>query len=939
MAFTPGALVEISGLPGKAQPSTAAAGKITETDINGEKAQLVEYDWQIKKWVAATFSGIMLTIDEKFLRLLSAEDVASYDFVLGPEANWEILGESIAETLSSKGYAVLKAFMAADDAANAIATVKRLEEEENFTRMAVEFEPGYLGRDGVAKTMFVDNGLPAWANGSALSILDDNVSMLMDVLRPHAAGTLGFDLYSRTQLLLQLPLVAGDDEKYTPAEIDDADAEQYMHLMIRRRVTALQFAGPGSGTIRLTSKAGGPDVELAAEPHTVLLFLSRRWDYTYEAAEGSSAMSSFFLVHPPVYTLDRVESGTTALATLGNGPPAPSVNKPDHQISVCAFHCKEGGGSDSKEAYWNAITASADGLTAVPLSRWDMDAYYDPDSLYGGSYTKHGCFGIEGVEFFDNKFFEISPAEAKVMDPLQRQVLEVSYTALLEGGWSKRDLQKKSENICHFVGVDKDDWASDVAKTIDMGGSFGATGATNAIIANRFSYLLNIKGSSMQIDTACSSSLVCTHVAKLHLKFQDADAIPACIINGVNLCLSPGPFIGCSGANMLSHEGRCFTFNATADGYARGELCSAMCVKRKAFDPETDFGCVAGTQANQDGKSASMTAPNGPAQEKCINAVLRETGLKPSEVDCIECHGTGTALGDPIEVGAFKKVMSGVPRDDPLVITSSKSNIGHGEGGAGLAGFLKCVEQVAHCEACSNLHLKVLNPHLDFSGFPCQVLSEKVVMREDSAYTGVSSFGFGGTNAHAEAWGRNVMTSRGAVNTDHSSAFIKKLINAPVAEITMNGDDALDWETTGLHPNIQPGEKFKVELDEEGIATWEIEEEDDENFGDEFAIQGTFNSWGQDDLEPHDSIPGLWVGDIVIGNKGEEEFQVIADGEKDMVYYPGMPRCTLKSAPVLGPAEPGQELKVLGPAEPGQELTWLIRGTPGDRFRVEFFQS
>merc|ERR1711879_720244 len=235
--------------------------------------------------------------------------------------------------------------------------------------------------------------------------------------------------------------------------------------------------------------------------------------------------------------------------------------------------------------------------------------------------------------------------------------------------------------------------------------------------------------------------------------------------------------------------------------------------------------------------SASLTAPNGPAQEKCFRAVLKECALTPTEVDCFECHGTGTSLGDPIEVGSFRKVMSVTPRSEPLVITSSKSNVAHSEGGAGFCGFFKCLLQVAHCEGASNVHLRVKNPHLDMEGFPCQMLSESVVMRDDAAYSGVSSFGFGGTNAHAEAWGKNIFTTRGSLCQDPTTVFQKKLANAPAPEITMNGDDVTEWETTGLDPRAEPGQKWKVSLDEDGVATWEKDDDDALDFGDEFFLR------------------------------------------------------------------------------------------------------
>merc|ERR1712232_1314094 len=169
---------------------------------------------------------------------------------------------------------------------------------------------------------------------------------------------------------------------------------------------------------------------------------------------------------------------------------------------------------------------------------------------------------------------------------------------------------------------------------------------------------------------------------------------------------------------MLSHAGRCFSFDVSADGYERGELCGALAFKQLKYDPEKCYAALAGTQANQDGRSASLTAPNGPAQEHCMAAVLRETGYTPAEVDLFECHGTGTALGDPIEIGSFKKIMGTADRKEVLFISAHKSMICHGEGGAGLAGFFKCCLQTSYCEVGSNCHLRMLNPHIDFAGFP-----------------------------------------------------------------------------------------------------------------------------------------------------------------------------------------------------------------------------
>nr|AFW98415.1 type I polyketide synthase [Heterocapsa triquetra] len=926
-----GTLVEIQGLPGPAQPVTDASG-IQAVDLNGQKAQLVSYDRDAGRWIAATFNGSMITVDPKYIRQLAGEELSGYDFVFGPKSDFDTVGAELADVLATKGYAVMKLFVADEDASDMVACAKRLEAEDQFSRLAVEFESGYLGKESTAKTLLLDpssSEAPAHVADSPLATMDQNFGAICQMLGPHSEESLGFEIYSRTGLLLRMPLEESDEDRYPPAELDDGDAESYMHTMCRKKLTLLQFVGPTSGTITLSLPGDGEggDIELQAEPHTVIIMVNSRYAYEYDPTGENLALATFMLSPPPVYTLDQIEGDVSALGMMGTGPPPP----PGEQITIGGMYCRYGSGSEGREQLWASVgNAATDGLVEVPFLRWDHGPYWDPESVRGGAYTKHGSFGIEAVEMFDNKFFEISPGEARSMDPCQRQVMEVSYIALMEGGWDKRSLQRAPANIGHFVGIDKDDWlCMSTAGMIDLSGATGAAAAANAITSNRFSYSMNLKGASMTIDTACSSSLVCTHVSKLHLRYKDNEIMPASVVNGLNLMLFPGPFVGCCAAGMLSHEGRCFTFNSTADGYARGELCGALLFKAKQFNPD-DGGlcCLAGSQTNQDGRSASLTAPNGPAQEKCIAAVLKEVGLTPTEVDCIECHGTGTSLGGPIEVGSFKKVMSVTPRVEPLVTGAHKSNMAHGEGGAGLCGFFKCCTMVMHCQAAANCHLKTKNPHLDIDGFPCQILSEVVVMREDSAYAGVSSFGFGGTNAHGEAWGRNIMTSRGAAQQDPQTAFQKRLALAPPAEITMIGGDVMEWETTGLDPRGDPSTRWTVFIDDDGVAEWEKEEEDAVDYGDEFFIQGTSNNWQPEALEQHESIPGCWEGTITIGSSGEEEFQIVADGEnqKERVYSPSQPGCTLKAA-------------IINFGAAGREMSWLIRGNPGETYKVEFFQQ
>eukprot|EP00439_Symbiodinium_sp_Y106_P051354 s1906_g6.t2 len=266
-----------------------------------------------------------------------------------------------------------------------------------------------------------------------------------------------------------------------------------------------------------------------------------------------------------------------------------------------------------------------------------------------------------------------------------------------------------------------------------------------------------------------------THTGKVHLKYKDFDPLDGTICCGTQLAYGPFGFVGCCSGGMLSFKGRCFTYDVSADGYLRGEGVSSIFLELKEFGREV-FTLMPASQANQDGRSASITAPNGPSQERCIRACFREAKYQPAEVDCFETHGTGTALGDPIEVGAFKRIYAQSQRAHPLMVTSSKTNLGHLEGGAGMAGFIKCILQVMRCEASPNIHLRERNPHLDVEGFPTQFLSEGLVTHYNTAVTGVSSFGFGGTNAHAMAFGQNCVTARDVTKKDFRGLMLQKIM-------------------------------------------------------------------------------------------------------------------------------------------------------------------
>ncbi|CAJ1343367.1 unnamed protein product, partial [Effrenium voratum] len=385
------------------------------------------------------------------------------------------------------------------------------------------------------------------------------------------------------------------------------------------------------------------------------------------------------------------------------------------------------------EGYWQDLLEKKDSVVEIPFTRWDLDMYYsaDPDEP-GKTYAKHGGF-IEGAELFDPGCFGLSAAEAGTMDPQQRLLLEAAHTAFTNSGRDRDQLMGADVGV--FVGQCQYDWFVMVSVG-DKFNPYTGTGISASISANRTSYIFGIKGPSLTCDTACSSSLVAADAALSALRRGTAEAA---LTAGTNLILGTGPYISFSKAKMLSEDGRCFTFDASANGYARGEGVGAAFLSLGEAPV-----LLRGTAANQDGRSASLTAPNGPSQQAVIRRALAEAAAQAAQVGLVECHGTGTALGDPIEVDALKGVLGENPS---VVLTAVKTNIAHLEGAAGIAGFLKSVHMLEHHQAPPNLHFQSLNPHIDLEDFPAVIPVELQELPEETV-SGLSSFGFGGTNAH-----------------------------------------------------------------------------------------------------------------------------------------------------------------------------------------------
>ncbi len=406
-------------------------------------------------------------------------------------------------------------------------------------------------------------------------------------------------------------------------------------------------------------------------------------------------------------------------------------------------------GSANHSEFWQMLKNGVDGISEVPPDRWDADAFYDPNPATPGKMiTKNGGF-IDNVDLFDAQFFGISPREAVQMDPQQRLLLEVVWEAFEHAG---KPLDKISgSRTAVFVGISTNDYSRIQKGGYEQINPYSGTGNAFSIAANRLSYIFDLHGPSVSIDTACSSSLVAVHNACLSLRDGDCDMALA---GGVNLILSPELTITFSQARMMSTDGRCRTFDASTEGYGRGEGAGIVLLKRLSDavrDKDNIIGVIKGSAVNQDGRSNGITAPNSLSQQAVINEALDNAGLAPDQVNYIETHGTATPLGDPIEIQSIKKVMlQERAKDNLLYLGSVKTNIGHLESAAGIAGFIKVLMSLQNEEIPPHLHLTKLNPHIKIDDVPIRIATENITWKtgDSPRYAGISSFGFGGTNAH-----------------------------------------------------------------------------------------------------------------------------------------------------------------------------------------------
>jgi len=472
----------------------------------------------------------------------------------------------------------------------------------------------------------------------------------------------------------------------------------------------------------------------------------------------------------------------------------PQSTQPYSPIAITGIHGRFPAAQDTWQ-FWQNLTDAKDAIQPVPKDRW-LWQDYDEETVKGEHVTYSHCAGFTPKpDHFDAKFFGILPREAEAMDPMQRLMLQTSWNALEDAGYDPHQLAGKKVGV--FIGVGHADYPVLMRENSVPIDTFRGTGMALTAIANKVSFYFDFHGPSESIDTACSSSLVALHRGTHALREGECEMA---LVGGVNLLLGPELFIAFGKAGMLSREGRCQTFDNNADGYVRGEGAAAIVLTSLELAQQNNdyiYAILRGSAENHGGRAHSFTAPNVNAQAEVISQAWEHAGLHPSDANLIESHGTGTPLGDPIEINAIKKAIG--QTKNPIAIGALKSHIGHLEAAAGIAGVIKTILSMQHQRMPGNLHFNQLNQHIDLEEtslfFPTD--NQAWTITNQPLRAGISSFGFGGVNAH-------VVLESYSLSTNHTETAQPEAYLIP---ISAQDEDSLYARVQQLVTYLEEDEK------------------------------------------------------------------------------------------------------------------------------------
>lgn len=821
------------------------------------------------------------------------------------------IGQGIVQCLKMKGFCMLTKYIKPDVAEKALADARRLDKEECLKPPASMIQEGLLGPDG--STMIFEMPLPGEDKppaGKGLEALDEEMSTIASYMKPFQREVgIGFEISSRSAGVVHASGSAVDDLDPT-----DHEVERWMSIFARQKVAMLAFIGPGSGSMELRPyDEEALETEITVEPGMLMLIRTDLLSYkffprghkTMYTLSCSLLMDCILTMHdeaqkkhwtPIIHELaewmekrlmelkQKFAEDETALDT---SVPQTFITAMNHNYSDRAQTIVRGI-SSRQPTTWNetdffcAQTAGPDLVVEVPIVRWDHSEIYDENpSVDGNKLTtscKHAAF-MEGVDLFDAKFFGLSAAEVKTMDPNQRQVLECCYDSLFRAGLRKKDLLGSSCGV--YVGTASTDW--NFADRVADLGVFGATGSAPSITAGRISFTLGLKGCCTAIDTDAASSLTCCYHAceSVAKKGQGVIQPFACAL-GVHTILAKVWWPFQTAAGFLAPAGRCLTFDSSAQGWVRAENCTSIVVHstphtidgEEVVDDQPRDGLISGAGMNSNGFSAGLLSASGPAEQEVMYQMIKMAGITPSDVDGIETHGAGQLLSDAVEVTSIRRELRhDVHSEAPLIFTSLKSCVGNGIEGAGLSSLVRVFQTLKYNIIPPSLHLKQLNPYIapeDSSN----LVNECLGYRLSSAFVASCAKGMGGTNVAMLCFGETDATLR-----------------PPRPELPAEKMPQLSfWPAGGgtLGSTARPKQGF--------------------------SIVGTFNSWA-DAVAMENEGDGCYSYTLTLGENRWEGFQLRMDGNPMLVMHP-QSYAAAKGSTVHGPST----------AEEAQDSWWLLNG-------------
>mmetsp|Transcript_36372 Transcript_36372/g.104550 ORF Transcript_36372/g.104550 Transcript_36372/m.104550 type:complete len:1037 (+) Transcript_36372:111-3221(+) len=836
------------------------------------------------------------------------------------EVSGALLEAELSHCLGLKGYCVLDCGLDEDVLEGATDEAVDLKRAGRFAPPPEQVIDGVLGPEGTRELAWLTpHDEAGYADGEHLRSVSKHLRMLSDSTRQFCSD---FGIYGMPTRTLA---VRGGEVTDEIVELTEDDCTQWMGTLVEAKLMLIYFLGPGEGSLELQPLDDESwAVEIPTRRGMIVVLradtllhrhVSSADDYSLvswvkslntSGTRGWNEMDPAKVeAMPAVKELHQwMQQRLQAIVDLEVEEKLDGgISRDWLKLAHHSFFRKDKNpvavrgdaghlpGAWDPEAFWSSLNVGIDYLTQIPAMRWDHNEYYDPEPdswmkslsfrppTYIRTNVRHGTF-IEGCELFDTKFFGISVMEAKGMDPMQKHILETSYEALHAAGYKKKELM--NNYIAVFTGASNPEW-----NYIDReAGACSGTGSSQAITSNRTSFALGMMGPSSSIDCEMSSASVALMVGSAAVSTTNARRVEsagnssAAVVGGVFLAFTPfmWPRYNC----WMNPIGRCLTFDQSANGYVRGEMCGSVCLKPYAEKVDKDLviadqpcvGCITGWRMISNGRAASLTAPHGPAEQECVFDALRDASIDALDVDGVECHGAGGLLDDSVEVTSLAAVLRGMTggEKEALVLGSVKTHVGAQCEACGMAQLLKLLYNIGYANNSPSVHLKTLNPHIDLGESAVMINNESLAYRGRSAFHGFSSRGLGGTMVHGIVW--------------YHADERKVRVNQSRRERQVF--------------NFWPGGGGVLEAGRRPAHG--------------YYIVGSWGQWEQVD-EMAKTGDGSYTFTVTLGVNRFESFQIWLDGDDDRILHPSSPSAPSGSV-VSGPSEPQE----------AEGLRWMIDG-------------